>query len=942
MPEIDPVILQLKADVDRYQTQVKAATRTVDQQLGRQEARVKRLENEMRRSSGAISSTFKTLAGTLAAVFTGRELVGLIDSFTRFQNQLKVAGLEGEALAKVQDRLRTIGSQYGVELEGLANVFSRVSQVQNELGASSEQIIQLNEIIAASLKVAGTDAQSASGALLQLSQALGSGTVRAEEFNSILEGALPLAQAAARGIEGMGGSVAKLRAEVVEGNISSKEFFDGVLRGGVDTIKQAENATLTLSGAFTALRNELTLYFGEASKSSGATAALATAIQKLADNLDTIIPAIATLALGLGVGFVTNAARARLAAVATTGALATMGTVGAATGRALLAAFGGPVGVAITALTLAVAAFASELSNAEARAEDFRRGTEELNAKTLELEGRMRDAGIAVDGFGDAADGAKRKVDNLSNSIAGAIKQAVGLIGKMIQLESVQLQFENNALNAALEGRERARKGGVGYIFSAQGTRDFEVAKGVRNEFGALSDQEIRARIAANERRQNAVLTAAENNVSVTSPSPSGAGGATTTTGTKAKPGAKGSTPTGPSLAEIEDRFQNERANYMQRYNSALGSMALNAEEAAEYELRNVELAKIRTIESIRNDQDYSEAQKARLVAQVDELAEVEREAVERQKRIALEREAQEIADERYAAEQDSLRLQFDLADTQSERKALALQILEAEDRYLKSKLEAVLASETATDIEKERARIALESLNATAAARRKGVERANQTAVEAYLDDLNKSKDEINEAIDGIKIDGLEALNDGIVDAIMGTKSLGEVFKNVADQIIADLLRIAIQQAIIKPLAESLFGGGGGLNLGSGGNSIVSGEGGGIFDILGGIFGRASGGYVAPGRLYRVNEGASPGRVEAFRPNTGGEIIPLGQMNAMQSGQTQSGVATVRLELSGDIDARIERVSGPVAIEVVRGAAPTIVDASANEALRRASRPGL
>ena len=75
-----------------------------------------------------------------------------------------------------------------------------------------------------------------------------------------------------------------------------------------------------------------------------------------------------------------------------------------------------------------------------------------------------------------------------------------------------------------------------------------------------------------------------------------------------------------------------------------------------------------------------------------------------------------------------------------------------------------------------------------------------------------------------------------------------------------------------------------------------------------------------------------------------GGRIVPLGQMNALQQGGAGQGggTATVRLELSGDIDARIQRVSGPVAIEVVRASAPTIIDASARETMARAGRPRL
>jgi hypothetical protein len=53
-------------------------------------------------------------------------------------------------------------------------------------------------------------------------------------------------------------------------------------------------------------------------------------------------------------------------------------------------------------------------------------------------------------------------------------------------------------------------------------------------------------------------------------------------------------------------------------------------------------------------------------------------------------------------------------------------------------------------------------------------------------------------------------------------------------------------------------------------------------------------------------------------------------------------GVSVVRLELSGDIDARIQSQSAQVAVEVVRAAAPSIVDAGAAKAQRDMGRPRL
>ena len=150
MPEIDPVILQLRADVDKYQADVRRATRTVDDQLGLQEKRVKSLEAEMRASSNKIGTSIKRLAGTLGVAFTGRELMGLLDSFTRLQNNLRVAGVAGDNMKAVQDRLFQSAQRYGVELEGLSSLFSAVTQASKELGASQEQVFGLTDAVSAS------------------------------------------------------------------------------------------------------------------------------------------------------------------------------------------------------------------------------------------------------------------------------------------------------------------------------------------------------------------------------------------------------------------------------------------------------------------------------------------------------------------------------------------------------------------------------------------------------------------------------------------------------------------------------------------------------------------------------------------------------------------------------------------------------------------------
>lgn len=175
-----------------------------------------------------------------------------------------------------------------------------------------------------------------------------------------------------------------------------------------------------------------------------------------------------------------------------------------------------------------------------------------------------------------------------------------------------------------------------------------------------------------------------------------------------------------------------------------------------------------------------------------------------------------------------------------------------------------------------------------------------------------------------------LQDVNQGITDAL--TEQLG-----IKNRFVKDLFSIFLDEVVFRPLADALRNGqsGGGGFFGS------------LFNSLGSIFGftsgRASGGYVGPGSIHRVNE--HKGGVELLRMGSqGGQVIPLGQVNAAAArpGQGQGAVARVQIELSGEIDGRIARVSGPVAVEVVRSAAPAIVDNAAKETMRRASRPGL
>lgn len=307
----DKVIVELEARLGRYNANINASERNFNRRMNDMRRSGTHTEGVVRRSFGNMASSALALTVGLGGLTLAvREVAQLADKFTRFENRLKTAGIEGENLTRVGDRLFEVANRNGVEIEALGSVYARASLASKELGASQGQLDTFTRAVADALRVQGSSAEASRGALLQLSQALGQDVVRAEEFNSILEGALPIAQAAARGIDRFEGSVAKLRTAIINGEVTSKEFFEGILSDAPTLAAQAAKANLTLENSFTALYNQLARGIGQTDKSLGATEKLSDGILFLANNLGSLGEALTVITAALGSRLVASLTRA--------------------------------------------------------------------------------------------------------------------------------------------------------------------------------------------------------------------------------------------------------------------------------------------------------------------------------------------------------------------------------------------------------------------------------------------------------------------------------------------------------------------------------------------------------------------------------------------------------------------------------------------------------
>ncbi|MEM8625442.1 MAG: tape measure protein [Pseudomonadota bacterium] len=241
--------------------------------------------------SAAFRATARAAAAVGAAIAAvglaagGREFVQLADSARQVENRLRLVTESSEELRRVQSELFDVAQRTRTSFEGQAELYSRVALASSELGVSQREIIAFSEGVGNALAITGTSATAASGSLLQLSQAIGGGIVRAEEFNSILEGTPRIAQAVADGLDEAGGSVARLRNLVIEGEVSSREFFDAFSSQLPVLQEEFARTETTVGGALTQVQNALLRSVGAINEATGTTSALAAAFTDLAEVL---------------------------------------------------------------------------------------------------------------------------------------------------------------------------------------------------------------------------------------------------------------------------------------------------------------------------------------------------------------------------------------------------------------------------------------------------------------------------------------------------------------------------------------------------------------------------------------------------------------------------------------------------------------------------------
>jgi HD-GYP domain-containing protein (c-di-GMP phosphodiesterase class II) len=173
----------------------------------------------------------------------------------------------------------------------------------------------------------------------------------------------------------------------------------------------------------------------------------------------------------------------------------------------------------------------------------------------------------------------------------------------------------------------------------------------------------------------------------------------------------------------------------------------------------------------------------------------------------------------------------------------------------------------------------------------------ANQAKAQRNaLEQMRAEQKRFENVIEG----GLNTMADGFVGVIRGTNSLANAFSNMANQIINDLLRMAMQKLIVDQIMGAVFGGSSAIATASGFTSVGPAAG------AGGASGGGAATFFADGGVARAGRPAIVGErgPELMIPGRTSQIVPnhaLGGVNVSQTINISTGVQqTVRAEIAG------------------------------------------
>jgi tape measure domain-containing protein len=263
------------------------STNTLDRSLSDTESSFGRVDVAARQVSGTLSS-LSTVAYSVISALAVDKIIKYADAWTIVGNKVTNYLKDGQDLVDVQNAIFKVAQDSSTPLQAVATLYGRLEPATKGLINSGDELIKITETINKAFVVSGATSEEASNAIVQLSQALGAGALRSEEFNSVNEQGPRIMQGIA---DYMGVARGELKSLAAQGKITTEVVINSLrqMSSSVDAEFSKMNATFEMKG--TQALNNLTKSLGSNSDVQSAVSAIGDAMVGLSENIDTMVTA---------------------------------------------------------------------------------------------------------------------------------------------------------------------------------------------------------------------------------------------------------------------------------------------------------------------------------------------------------------------------------------------------------------------------------------------------------------------------------------------------------------------------------------------------------------------------------------------------------------------------------------------------------------------------
>lgn len=215
--------------------------------------------NAVNQQGNAVGGVFKRITRLAAGYFSIKALAqgvrASLDFSDELANNTSRLNLMNDGLQttqQFQDDIFAAAQEARTDYMQLQNSVAQLGIRAGGVFDNNQETLQFAKNLSKEFAIAGASQQEQASATLQLTQALGSGVLRGEEFNAVFEAASPIMQDIA---DYMNVPIGKLKEMASDGKITA-DIVKNALLGATDSIdKKFENMSLTFEQRMTRMAN---------------------------------------------------------------------------------------------------------------------------------------------------------------------------------------------------------------------------------------------------------------------------------------------------------------------------------------------------------------------------------------------------------------------------------------------------------------------------------------------------------------------------------------------------------------------------------------------------------------------------------------------------------------------------------------------------------------